>query len=277
MMHEYLNFSKNYEAMYYNIIKLGRKYLKNNSLESMVIGISGGIDSALTTILANEIATELNIKLIGITIPIESNTKESKRAEKVAQSFCTKYCGKISLHHAYYSVCNNLYMDSEINSDTFETRVRKGNIKARLRMIQLFNLAHEHSGLVLSTDNFTEYLLGFWTLHGDVGNLGLIQNLWKTEVYGLSKWILNNKLKTPQEKEALNLCINATPTDGLGVSESDFAQLGCDSYEEIDYILLTFLQRGKVLNNQIIKRHLTTNYKRYDPYNLRRLSILGVE
>lgn len=52
---------------------------------------------------------------------------------------------------------------------TLGTPISKGNIQARLRMIYLYNLASIHKGLVMSTDNQTEYQLGFWTIHGDVG------------------------------------------------------------------------------------------------------------
>ena len=57
-------------------------------------------------------------------------------------------------------------------------------------MIYLYNLASIYNGLVISTDNQTEYQLGFWTIHGDVGDFAQILGQWKTEVFELAKWLI---------------------------------------------------------------------------------------
>ena len=97
-----------------------------------------------------------------------------------------------------------------------DDRIRAGNIKARLRMTYLYDKANKYNGMVLSTDNLTERNLGFWTLNGDVGDFGFLQELWKTEVYGLSKSI---------GTESVMACVNAIPTVGLGITDSDIDQL----------------------------------------------------
>lgn len=71
-------------------------------------------------------------------------------------------------------------MDGDNLVSLKRTPIADGNIQARLRMIYLYNLASIHKGLVMSTDNQTEYQLGFWTIHGDVGDFDPIQDLWKT-------------------------------------------------------------------------------------------------
>lgn len=154
-------------------------------------------------------------------------------------------------------------------------KLRKGNVKARMRMIYLYDLAQKHGGMVLSTDNYTEYLLGFWTLHGDVGDYGMIQTLWKTEIYALSQYIVDNELITPESKKALQDCIDAVPTDGLGISSSDLDQLGVTTYNEVDRILKLHLEDpGKSdPENPVVKRHIKSTYKRENPYNLERDSI----
>ena len=159
-----------------------------------------------------------------------------------------------------------------------------GNIKARARMIALYDIANKHNGLVLSTDNLTELLLGFWTLHGDVGDLGFIQGLFKTEVYGLSNWILDNFDKcigldknSEQTYKTLDECIKAVPTDGLGITESDYDQLECDSYSMIDYILIDYLnnpEASKYKNHPVVKRYEATHFKRENPYNFDRTCII---
>jgi NH3-dependent NAD+ synthetase len=127
------------------------------------------------------------------------------------------------------------------------TPLQLGNVKARLRMIYLCNLASIHRGCVLDTDNRTEHELGFWTIHGDVGDLncGLIY-LWKTEVYELAHYLLDYYvIKEPtaqptQQSIAIFESIKLTPTDGNGVmSGGDCAQFGLDNYEQVDDVLKT--------------------------------------
>jgi NAD+ synthetase len=137
-----------------------------------------------------------------------------------------------------------------------------------LRMMALYNLASNNGGIVASTDNFSELAAGFWTLHGDVGDVAPIQSLTKS-------W------EVPLVAEELGVpssIINAVPTDGLGISESDEDQLGV-SYLEFDVAVLGLTT--KLLSNteemtttdkrkmQIIQnRLLSSAYKRKNPYNL---------
>lgn len=106
----------------------------------------------------------------------------------------------------------------------------------------------------MSTDNQTEYQLGFWTIHGDVGDFDPIQDLWKTEVYELAEWLRMKYVKANQghadcyhdmgasQKEyAITQSIALTPTDGLGISNSDLEQIGAKSYDEVDDILSRYI------------------------------------
>jgi len=130
--------------------------------------------------------------------------------------------------------------------------------------------------MVLSTDNLTEYYLGFWTLHGDVGDFGMIQNLWKTEVYGLSRYISNKYILDNRSdiSEAINFCIEAEPTDGLGITESDLIQIGASSYHEVDYILIDYIinKNSTYLHHPVIKRYKNTHVKRSNPLNIARIA-----
>ena len=120
--------------------------------------------------------------------------------------------------------------EDELEAGTYRVQQRQGNIRARLRMITLYNLAHKVAGCVGSTDNFSELAAGFWTLHGDVGDIAPIQSLNKSwEVPMLAKM-----LDVPQAT------VEAVPTDGLGISNSDADQLGM-SYLEFDIALFELL------------------------------------
>ncbi|MCK5543194.1 MAG: NAD(+) synthase [Desulfobacterales bacterium] len=273
----------NYQLMFSNIKSQLSAYLvTNNQLESLVIGLSGGIDSALTCALANEVIKDLpNITLFGRSLPIETNKiDEISRAEKIGQFFCDDF-ETHDLTDAYKNLYKHIVPEKRIkdlpDTKSFEEKIRKGNVKARIRMIYLFDLAHFQKGMVLSTDNFTELMLGFWTLHGDVGNFGLLQYLWKTEVYGLAKYLEDeySKRNEHNKADALRNSIDAVPTDGLGITTSDFDQIKVTDYETADNILLKYLNEEKTdKDHPVIKRYKSTKFKRLDPLNIKREEIL---
>jgi len=284
-----------------NLRGLLRDYLTKSGLKSIVMGISGGIDSALVAALAKPVVDELGIELIGRSITIQSNKEdEITRAKSIGENFCTDF-REIDLTDKYLIMRDIDDMEGE-GDDDFAYKIRMGNVKARMRMTYLYNLASKNSGLVMSTDNMTELLLGFWTLHGDVGDYGLIQELWKTEVYGMTEWLALNA-ETKAEKEALMSCVSADATDGLGISNTDLDQILPDwkdrhtttrgGYGEVDNILIDYLEMVDVLINKrnstpyteileisnnvmklkdhpVIVRHMKSQFKRENPYNEKR-------
>jgi NAD+ synthase len=268
---------KNYPLMFLNLKKKLKAYLiANNQLKSLVIGLSGGIDSALTCIIAKEAVKDIEgITLVGRSLPIETNKKqEIIRGESIGKLFCDDF-ETCDLTDAYKNLYKQIVPEKRrtnlLKEDLFEEKVRQGNIKARIRMIYLFDLAHYKKGMVLSTDNFTELMLGFWTLHGDVGNFGLLQYLWKTEVYGLAKYLEAEYRKSNQESktDALKASIDAVPTDGLGITTSDFDQLKVPDYETADNILLKYLNGDQSdKDHPVFNRYLTSKFKRLDPLNI---------
>ena len=159
----------------------------------------------------------------------------------------TKYIASID---GDVNMANSYYLD-ELEEMPSRTPIANGNLQARCRMMYLYDIASRHKGLVMSTDNQTEYQLGFWTIHGDVGDFDPIQDLWKTEVYELAKWI-SNRYKNIEhhhtimtgagsKSDAIELSIALTPTDGLGISNSDLEQIGAKSYDEVDDILSRYI------------------------------------
>jgi NAD+ synthetase len=250
-----------------------REYIKKSGLKSLVVGLSGGIDSALVAALAAPVCQELEIPLIGRFIQIESNKPdEGSRADAVGNAFCADY-KSVDLTDLYLDAKQAVEEDGNANQAELSHRIRLGNVKARLRMIYLYNLAQKHGGLVFSTDNYTEFLLGFWTLHGDVGDYGPIAELWKTEVYECAKWLADRELASTDRQRALQRCVDAVPTDGLGTTHSDLDQLHAATYAEVDDLLQQYLsgKRDKQLaEHPVIQRHLRSEYKRNNPYNVPR-------
>ena len=256
-------------------------YIRKNQIQTLVLGISGGIDSTLCALLARPVCDELGIPLIGRSLPASSNSGgENSRAISIGSIFCTNF-KELSIEKEYLELyrlaCNNF---SEFEEEGNQNDILKGNIKARVRMILLYDIAGASDGMVLSTDNYTEYLLGFWTLHGDVGDYGMVQNLWKTEVYAMAEWIQNHEYSPVSERGlAIKECIDADATDGLGISKTDLDQIlpgwegnSRDGYAEVDSELLNHLRfpgHGD-LDSPVLHRYYRTQFKRLNPVNIPR-------
>ena len=231
-----------YKKFVENSRKWLSNYIKDNHLQSLVIGISGGIDSTVSCAIAFSVCKELDIPLIGRSLPTVSNHDiEIDVADLVGNAFCDNYAKK-SIEADYIQLLGSLEREGEVS------KLQRGNIKARLRMIYLRHLASVHKGVVLDNDNFTEWNLGFWTVGGDSPmdiNLGL-HYLWKTEIYELAKYLegeyhineIANIDSNPQWV-AIRESIKLTPTDGNGVSSSDCEQFGLDNYKQVDDVLKT--------------------------------------
>lgn len=266
---------KDYENAVVNIRYQLKKYLQQSGLKSLVIGVSGGIDSALCCVLAKKVCDELEIPLIGRSITIETNKPdEISRAAAIGESFVTDF-KEVDLTKGFLVMADLVteQKDGEDNT-SIAYKIRRGNIKARTRMLYLYDLASKNRGMVLSTDNYTELLLGFWTLHGDVGDYGMVQNLWKTEVYEMSRFLALGMDDKP--KKALMDCVDAVATDGLGITNSDLDQIQADSYEEVDQILLKLWDPkglGEYEKHPVIQRKINSEFKRENPYNIPRKDI----
>lgn len=282
----------NYEKVFKTLVEETGNYLVNHSLRAMVLGVSGGIDSTVVAAICCEVNKQTNIPLIGRSLPIKNKNDEFDVSKLVGEAFCDDFavCPMTRLYHAalkeVYQVENmerheSTYTIEELEQANGQTKIANGNIQARLRMMFLYNLASVNKGLVMSTDNQTEYQLGFWTIHGDVGDFDPIQDLWKTEVYQLAEWL---KLfyytdgDDANKAVAIGESIKLTPTDGLGISNSDLDQIGAKSYNDVDRVLQTLVcpaspendrvqdaltvEIGPEIIDKIIKRRRNSRFKR---------------
>ena len=269
-----------------------KTYLTDTGLKSLVLGISGGIDSALVAALAKPICDELNIPLIGRYISIDSNKPDEKnRADLIGQSFCTIY-DDVNMTTEYKILSHGLGFNNEVKDISY--KIRQGNIKARLRMINLYNLASYNKGMVLGTENLTEEYLGFFTIGGDeISDFELIKKLWKTEVYDIAEWICDNEFKIDAPHSfydkrgvALMSCINADATDGLGISNTDLDQIlpgfsgnSREAYLIVDNIFRDYfnyknknniIEMNKLQSSPVIQRYLKSSFKRIRPIIINR-------
>lgn len=216
-------------------------YINKNGLKSIVCGISGGIDSTVSAVIASNVCKKVGIPFIGRSLPCSTNKKEETvSANLVGKAFCDDF-KEVNLENIF-----NVMKDGFETNECEMTKLQAGNVKARLRMTYLRNLASIHSGIVLDNDNFTEWNLGFWTVGGDSPmdiNLGL-HYLWKTEVYVLANFLLEEQNQS-DKYQALLASIDLTPTDGNGVSVSDCEQFGLKDYWEVDDVLKTMFFNHK--------------------------------
>lgn len=261
----------NYERVFNILVKETSNYITRNRLNAMVLGISGGIDSTVVAAICHEVSKQTGIPLIGRSLPIKNKEDEFDVSKLVGEAFCNDF-KVVNLTDGYLAVYNsiiggeeNLISCGDDAESKYQTPIANGNIQARLRMIYLYNLASIHKGLVMSTDNQTEYQLGFWTIHGDVGDFDPIQGLWKTEVYELAKWLIGYYYKCGIKKEvdadgarkicdmceAIKKSMSLTPTDGLGISNSDLDQIGAKSYYDVDRVLQTLTCKASPENDKL--------------------------
>jgi nicotinamide-nucleotide amidase len=193
-----------------------------DNVHRAVIGLSGGADSALTCLLLLEAGYEV----YGYSLPIHQNPEELSRAQRFAKLVSEEFEGfhfsEVDLTEAFEATKGTLTSGAESPNS-----IRMGNIRARLRMTFLYDAANGHKAVVASTDNLSELATGFWTLHGDVGDISPIQMLNKS--YEVPMMVTTY---FPRYAE-FGL---AKPTDGLGISGSDEDQFGF-SYLDLDIIL----------------------------------------
>lgn len=261
----------NYEHVFNVLVDKTAEYVTSNNLKAMVLGISGGIDSTVVAAICHEVSKKTDIPLIGRSLPIKNKEDEFSVSELVGEAFCDEF-KVFNLSNSYkaslFDLCADAglikdckgydwYWVSDLEELTGRTPIANGNLQARCRMKHLYDIASIRKGLVMSTDNQTEYQLGFWTIHGYVGDFDPIQDLWKTEVYGLANYLrdrykskaleaLHNDYKETCDKyRAMSYAVYSSckliPTDGLGISNSDLEQIGAKSYDEVDDILSRYI------------------------------------
>lgn len=193
-------------------------YRTQAGVGTAVLGMSGGVDSALTAALFKRAGW----RVIGFTLPIRQDPVETERGAEACEALGLEHL-HLDLSPEYEAMVAALGRIDEAmpGSDDTPARTRRGNLRARLRMITLYDQAHRFGGIVASTDNFSELCAGFWTLHGDVGDLAPVQGLIKSwEI----PWLARD-VGVPEKTW------RAKPTDGLGIGGGDEAQIGATYLE----------------------------------------------
>ena len=220
-----------------------------------VIGLSGGIDSALSCALAAEALGPDNV--LAIRMPYKTSSADSlEDAEKTA----TRFGVRMETIEITPMVEPMIQLDPQISN------LRKGNLMARSRMIVLYDQSMVFKGLVVGTSNKTETLLGYTTLWGDMASaLNPIGDLNKTQVRQLSR-----AMNVPSS------VIDKAPSADLWKGQTDESELGF-TYAEVDKLLFLLVDKrysvedciaagfSEEFVNQVVERIRRSQYKRMIP------------
>lgn len=211
------------------IIKFIKEYVKQSGRKGIVLGLSGGLDSAVVAVLAKRALDGNNIHCYYLPMIDEKGNFDKDHIENLCKRYDLTYRTK------------EIMMDVEgIVDDSLNgiTRVAYGNIKARIRMAILYQYANRINCLVVGTTNKSEWMIGYFTKHGDGGaDLKPIQHLYKTQVYDLAKY-----LDIPNE------IVDKPPTAGLWDGQTDECELGM-SYSYLDEIL-QFIEKHQLIEKE---------------------------
>ncbi len=235
------------------LVKFLQTEVKKTGLENVILGLSGGLDSAVVAVLLKK-AFNKNVK--AIMMPSSSSSKESI---KDAKALCKKFDIEYEIHPIGDIV--DVYFNGKSPS-----KLRVGNFAARIRMATLYDISAKYQALVIGTSNKSELMLGYGTIFGDLAcAINPIGDIYKSDIFKLAKHLKVNKS-----------IIKKPPSADLWEGQKDEDELGF-SYAKIDKVLKDFLEKSlnkealaqkgynKKLVDLIIKRYTQNSFKRALP------------
>lgn len=212
------------EAVAKHIINWLKTYAENAKVTGFVVGVSGGIDSALTSTLC----AKTGLPTLCVEMPIHQAESQVSRAEEHIKQLKARFTNVTETRVDLTATFEQLKLAIPKIEDKAKVDLSLANTRARIRMTTLYYLAGINSALVAGTGNKVEdFGVGFYTKYGDGGvDLSPIADLMKSEVYELAAF-----LKVPKDIQI------AAPTDGLfGDSRTDEDQIGA-SYDELEWAM----------------------------------------
>ena len=227
-------------------------YLEDNNLDSFVIGISGGIDSAVTSTLC----AMTGHKTYLVVMPIYQKKDETDRGLEHCEWLKKRYS---NVEHIKVDLTSTFDHFKSVFPNSFDDKLALANSRARIRMSSLYLIAGNNNGIVVGTGNKIEdFGVGFFTKYGDGGvDISPIADLMKSEVYKLG-----------QALGVVDSIMKAKPTDGLWDDErTDEDQLGV-SYDELEWAM-NFKGDESILNKD--QKNALLTYKKHRSKNLHKM------
>jgi NAD+ synthase (glutamine-hydrolysing) len=270
----------------HDAIILGLKdYFGKMGLSKAILGLSGGIDSAITTVMAVRALGKENVRVVLMPGPYSSG-HSVEDAKALAENLGIRY-DIIPIKEPYDAFLKNL--DGVMDGKPFD--VTEENIQARCRAIVLMSISNKHGYILLNTTNKSEMAVGYGTLYGDMaGGLSVLGDIYKTEIYLLADYINKNAVIIPENT------IHKAPSAELRPNQKDSDSL--PPYDILDPILYMYIERRlgpqeiidmgydetlvrrilKLVNTSEFKRHQTAPVLRVSPKAFgvgRRMPIVG--
>ena len=227
----------------YQALVLGlRDYFRKCGFKSAVLGLSGGIDSALTAVLAVEALGSEHVT--GVAMPGPYSSEGSVRDALLLAETLGITCLKIPIKESYQVMKAGL-------AGAFEGRpedATEENLQARLRGVTMMALSNKFGSLLLTTGNKSELAVGYCTLYGDMcGGLAVISDLPKTLVYALSRWINRDREIIPADT------IEKPPSAELRPNQTD--QDSLPPYDVLDAILALYVEENLPVREIVARGH----------------------
>ena len=229
------NQSNDYENLY-EAIKVGTyDYIKKSNLKGVLLGLSGGIDSALTLAIAADIFDKKDIE--AVLLP-------SKYTSNLSLQLAKEQCELLGINYSTISIKE---IDNVVNQ-SLKTRfngyskdITEENIQSRARGLLLMSISNKTGKILLTTGNKSELAVGYSTLYGDMsGSFAPLKDIYKTDVYNLARF--RNKIS----KVIPDGVIDRMPTAELAPDQYDIDTL--PQYDVLDIILKSFIEEKKSLN-----------------------------
>lgn len=218
-----------------HIVNWLKSYANTAKVNGFVVGISGGVDSAVTSTLC----AQTGLPTLCVEMPIHQASNQVTRAKEHIDQLKLRFSNVSSVESNLTSIYDSFKATMPTSEEETKYNLALANTRARLRMTTLYYHAGIHGYLVAGTGNKVEdFGVGFYTKYGDGGvDVSPIADLMKSDVYALGKY-----LNIP---EAIQI---AAPTDGLfGDNRTDEDQLGA-SYDELEWAMLESEKENPTLN-----------------------------
>ena len=224
-----MNRITDYQELKVRIVNWIKDYHTQSGLQSLVVGVSGGIDSAVVSTLC----AETGLPTYVVALPLNSTHQNTRLSDIYTKHLAEKYENvtrvEVELSSVYDSLLHSINWWSEAQhfdkKEFTSDELTLANTKSRIRMVTLYQIAGSKKGIVIGTGNKVEdYGIGFYTKYGDGGvDIAPIADLYKTEVRELGGYL-----------GVIPQIIDAKPTDGLwDDGRTDEDQIGA-TYEELE-------------------------------------------
>ena len=251
------------EKVNQHIVNWLKEYALQANVNGFVIGISGGIDSAVTSTLC----AQTGLTTLCIEIPIHQDSTQVNRGKEHIEQLKKRFPNVKNDIANLTSVFETFKKEVPSSENEAQLYLSLANTRARLRMTTLYYFAGIHGLLVAGTGNKVEdFGVGFYTKYGDGGvDLSPIADLMKSDVYALGKY-----LEIPESIQ------KAAPTDGLfGDSRTDEEQIGA-SYDELEWAMLEAENNKKIENFTGREKQVFEIYKKLNAANEHKMQPIPV-